>query len=677
MKKTELLQANLSKKDAFAENLKLKTSGFWSLWFHYWVKYRIKAFFCILFIFFVSAFSVFNIFIAQQITAILTAESLVNTLNNKELLALIIGHYVTDPEIYEALINFLNSQEQSLDYQLINQIINIFYFSFIYYDGSQITTTFLGIAISRMQWIYILISDIIFLVLFMYAAYSLCGLISEEVHTDLKNKLIGALLIKEIDFYEKRTSSEIIEIITKDSKNIADQFKVAPIIIIYILFASFGALGMLFYIDMIVASLMIALMLIIFCILLLVVFLIANPVKQSLQKRSKVDAKIVEKILAIRLIKTSGTWKEEISDFQTNNNQLNQYDKKLNFGISIIPAIVVGAVGCLALSSIVFGVFVYNQDTTKLITVFSSFTAGIIVMITPIFQLNTILQSISTTNNSAKNISDICAIEEKEFNFQTNILLSANHSKIDIEKLSFKNVDFAYPSNPDKKVIKNLTIEFEQNKTYAFVGPSGCGKSTVTKLLLKFYKNYKGQIFINNKYDLNEIDTETWINSIGYVDQEPQILSGTVLENILYAKKSATTAEVIKACKKAKIHELIMSWPNRYNTLLSEQGKQLSGGQKQRLVIARMFLKDPSFLILDEATSALDNISEQEITKQLNKLFVGKTVITVAHRLNTVKSYDQIFVFNAHQEIAQQGTFEELISVEGLFKELYLIENSM
>ncbi|WP_036268976.1 ABC transporter ATP-binding protein [Mesoplasma seiffertii] len=673
MRAIQNTSTSLPKNKDFTESLKLRSKGFWSLWFHYWVKHRIKAFFCVLFIFLVSAFSVFNIFIAQQITAILTAESLINTLNNKELLALIIGHYVNDPDIYQALINFLNSQQQSLDYQVINQILNIFYFSFIYYDGSQITTMFLGMDISRMQWIYILISNIVFLILFMYAAYSLCGLISEEVHTDLKNKLIASLLLKNIDFYENRTSSELIEIITKDSKNISDQFKVAPIIIIYMIFASLGALGMLFYIDMIVTSLMIGLMLIIFCILLLVVFLIANPVKQSLQNRSKTDAKIVEKILAIRLIKTSGTWNEEINNFQTNNNQLNQYDKKLNFGISIIPAIVVGAVGCLALSSIVFGVFVYNQDTTKLITVFSSFTAGVIVMITPIFQLNTILQSINTTNNSAKNISDICDTNNEQ-SMETS--LANDNAKINIEKLSFKNVSFAYPNNPEKPIIKNLTIKFEQNKTYAFVGPSGCGKSTVTKLLLKFYKNYEGKIIVNGDQDLNAIDTKTWVDSIGYVDQEPQILSGTVLENILYAKKTATTAEVISACKKASIHELIMSWPDRYNTVLSEQGSQLSGGQKQRLVIARMFLKNPSLLILDEATSALDNISEQEIIKELNKLFVGKTVITVAHRLNTVKNYDQIFVFNAHQEIAQQGTFEELIKMEGLFRELYLIENS-
>jgi ATP-binding cassette subfamily B protein len=169
----------------------------------------------------------------------------------------------------------------------------------------------------------------------------------------------------------------------------------------------------------------------------------------------------------------------------------------LNYAISIIPAIVVGAVGCLALSSIVFGVFIYSQDTTKLITVFSSFTAGVIVMITPIFQLN-------TTNNSAKNINNIYSTNNEAVPVAKKIL-----KKIDIKNLEFKNISFAYPNNTEKPILKNLTLNFEQNKSYAFVGPSGCGKSTVTKLLLKFYENYNGQIVINKEHNLKDMDTKS------------------------------------------------------------------------------------------------------------------------------------------------------------------------
>jgi ATP-binding cassette subfamily B protein len=141
----------------------------------------------------------------------------------------------------------------------------------------------------------------------MYVAYSYCGLISEDVHTDIKNKLLKALLLKDYDFYETKTHSELAEIITKDAKNISDQFKVAPIIIIYMLFASIGSLGMLFYIDMTVTLLMLGLITLILGFLLVVVVLIAKPVKTSIQKRSKADAKVIEKVFAIRLVKTSGT----------------------------------------------------------------------------------------------------------------------------------------------------------------------------------------------------------------------------------------------------------------------------------------------------------------------------------------------------------------------------------
>ncbi|WP_339034330.1 ABC transporter ATP-binding protein [Spiroplasma endosymbiont of Cantharis rufa] len=652
-----------------------KSKGFFGLWFFYWKKHKLKSIFAITFIILVSCLSVFNILIARQITSILIGESLIETLNNKELLSEIIKGLIPfieedQKEIFQEIEKFILSNDLKMPKELINNILQKFYFDYLSYDGKNVVAIFFGLSITKIQWVYILLATIVFVIICMYIAYCFCGIISEEAQTDLKNKLIKSLLTKNVDFYNKNSQGKITETIVKDCKNISEQLKVAPIILLFIVFSTIGSTAMLVYIDKLISILMFSLILVVMLIALFVVLLIAKPVKKSMEAKSKSDSEITEKISAIRLIKSTGTWEKEIEHFSEENEKQNKYNKKLNFAISIIPGIIIGAVGCLTLSSIVFGVFIYASDTSKLITVFSTFTAGIFVMVTPIFQLNTILQSISSTNKSSQNIASIVNNEDNIVDIKEPKFIE----KKEIESIVFENVSFAYPTSTENNILNNLSISFEKGKSYAFVGPSGCGKSTVTRLLLRFYENYEGSIKINGDMELKDIDLKNWLQNIGYVDQEPQILSGTIKENLLYVKNDATDDEIIEACQKAKLHDLIISWENQYDTFLFERGKQLSGGQKQRLVIARTFLKNPSLIILDEATSALDNLVEKEISIELDKLIVGKTTITIAHRLTTIKNYDKIFVLDSFKKIAQVGTFNELIKKEGLFKDLYEVD---
>ncbi|WP_342258641.1 ABC transporter ATP-binding protein [Spiroplasma endosymbiont of Dioctria linearis] len=652
-----------------------KSKGFFGLWFFYWKKHKVKSIFAISFIILVSCLSVFNILIARQITSILIGESLIETLNNKELLSEIIKGLIPfieedKKEIFNQIEEFILSNDLEMPKELINNILQKFYFDYLSYDGKNVVAIFFGLSITKIQWVYILLATIVLVIICMYIAYCFCGIISEEAQTDLKNKLIKSLLTKNVDFYNKNSQGKITETIVKDCKNISEQLKVAPIILLFIVFSTIGSTAMLVYIDKLISILMFSLILGVMLIALFVVLLIAKPVKKSMEAKSKSDSEITEKISAIRLIKSTGTWEKEIEHFSEENEKQNKYNKKLNFAISIIPGIIIGAVGCLTLSSIVFGVFIYASDTSKLITVFSTFTAGIFVMVTPIFQLNTILQSISSTNKSSQNIASIVNDEDNIVDIKEPKFIEEK----EIESIVFENVSFAYPASPENNILNNLSISFEKGKSYAFVGPSGCGKSTVTRLLLRFYENYEGSIKVNGDMELKDIDLKNWLQNIGYVDQEPQILSGTIKENLLYVKNDATDDEIIEACQKAKLHDLIMSWENQYDTFLFERGKQLSGGQKQRLVIARTFLKNPSLIILDEATSALDNLVEKEISIELDKLIVGKTTITIAHRLTTIKNYDKIFVLDSFKKIAQVGTFNELIKKEGLFKDLYEVD---
>ncbi|AUM62356.1 ABC transporter ATP-binding protein [Spiroplasma monobiae] len=649
-----------------------KSKGFFGLWFFYWKKYKAKAIAVIFLIALASAISVFNILVTRQVTAILVAETMLSTFKNPEMLSDIVIQVLKEasvtlsPEDIKKLQDFLATNQISND--VINIVLQKHYFDYVFVDEAGVVrTTFMFLSVSKMQWVGVLLGSITAIIIIIYVAYCLCGEIGEDANSDLKNKLVKSLLNKNIEFYNNNSQGKITETIVKDVKNIANQLKVAPLIIVFIICTTIGSVAMLIYIDTIIALLMFALIFFVLILAVLAVLCISKPMKKSIEARSKHDSEITEKIASIRLVKSSGSWDRETEDNNIETAKNTKTNKKLNFGISIIPGIIVGAMGCLTLSSMIFGIFVYGDNTQKLITVFSSFTAGTFVMVTPIFQLNTILQSINETNKSSQNIGDI-------INDTNDIVEKEDTVEIEdcqINSIEFKDVSFAYPSNPDLPVIKDLNITLEQGKSYAFVGPSGSGKSTVTRLIMRFYEEFSGKIIINGKSEIRDINLKNWMDSIGYVDQEPQILSATVKENLRYIKMDATDEEIIDACKKAKIHDLIMDLPEGYNTFLQERGKQLSGGQKQRMVIARMFLKNPSLIILDEATSALDNLVEKEISAELDKLIVGKTTIAIAHRLSTIKNYDKIFVLDTNKQIAQTGTFNELIKKPGLFKELY------
>ncbi|WP_338985288.1 ABC transporter ATP-binding protein/permease [Spiroplasma endosymbiont of Diplazon laetatorius] len=649
-----------------------KSKGFFGLWFFYWKKYKVKAIAIILLIALASAISVFNILVTRQVTAILVAETMLSTFKDPNMLVDIVNQLLIDSETakltqeqIDALTKFLT--EHTISDAVIEIVLQKHYFDYIVVEEGIAKTAFLWFTVSKMQWVGVLLGSITAIIIIIYVAYCLCGDIGEDANTDLKNKVVKSLLHKNIEFYNNNSQGKITETIVKDVKNIANQLKVAPLIIVFIICTTLGSIAMLVYIDVIIALLMFALIFFVLILAVLAVLCISKPMKKSMEARSKHDSEITEKIAAIRLVKSSGSWEREVKENNIETDKNNRTNKKLNLGISVIPGIIVGAMGCLTLSSMIFGIFVYGDNTQKLITVFSSFTAGTFVMVTPIFQLNTILQSISETNKSSQNIGDIINDENDVIEKENTVSIENNQ----INSIEFKNVTFSYPSAPDAPVVKDLNLTLEQGKSYAFVGPSGSGKSTVTRLIMRFYEEFEGQISINGKTEIRDIDLKNWMDSIGYVDQEPQILSATVKENLRYIKMDATDDEIIEACKKAKIHDLIMDLPNGYDTFLQERGKQLSGGQKQRVVIARMFLKNPSLIILDEATSALDNLVEKEISAELDKLIVGKTTIAIAHRLSTIKNYDKIFVLDTNKQIAQTGTFDELIKKPGLFKELY------
>lgn len=228
-----------------------------------------------------------------------------------------------------------------------------------------------------------------------------------------------------------------------------------------------------------------------------------------------------------------------------------------------------------------------------------------------------------------------------------------------------KDIRFAYPGKEETPVFENLNLRIAPGESVALVGASGSGKSTIANLILGLYSLNSGRIEIDG-IPQADLDMRRFRRQCAIVLQENVLLSGTVMDNIRFAKSEASDEEVMEAARAANADEFIRNLPEGYQTVIGERGVSLSGGQKQRISIARAILRNPRILILDEATSALDNESEALIQQALERLSSGRTVITIAHRLTTIRNADRIVVMGQGQ-ILEEGTYDELVARKGVF----------
>lgn len=236
------------------------------------------------------------------------------------------------------------------------------------------------------------------------------------------------------------------------------------------------------------------------------------------------------------------------------------------------------------------------------------------------------------------------------------------------EGIRFEQVGLCYAPG-EKPALQDVSFFIPKGKTTALVGPSGAGKSTIASIIPRFYEISSGQITVDGK-PFEALDLTDWRERIGIVSQDVYIFDATVRENIAYGRLDATDAQIVEAAMQANAHEFILQMPEGYDTPIGERGVRLSGGQRQRLAIARAIVRNPEILILDEATSALDSQSERLIQEALEKLQKDRTVIVIAHRLSTIESADQIVVLE-NGRVAEQGTFQQLMKLEGLYARLY------
>ncbi|MDD6188398.1 MAG: ABC transporter ATP-binding protein [Clostridiales bacterium] len=376
----------------------------------------------------------------------------------------------------------------------------------------------------------------------------------------------------------------------------------------------------------------------------------------------ELNASIEDSLLGQRVVKAFAAEEQEKAKFEKGNQAFQKIKKKGYYAMAAFNTSTRLFDGLMYIVVIVAG---------GLFLVYDKISAGDLVAY--ILYVTTLIATIRRIVEFAEQFQrGVTAIERFVEIMDTPIdiydIPGAKELKVTEGGIEFRHVSFEYPDDHNK-VLRDVNLTIRPGENLALVGPSGGGKTTLCNLIPRFYDLTEGRILIDGQ-DISTVTLESLRKAIGVVQQDVYLFSGTVAENIAYGKPRATEEEIMEAARLAGCDGFVRALKDGYNTYVGERGVKLSGGQKQRISIARLFLKNPPILLLDEATSALDNESEILVSQSLDKLAKGRTTLTIAHRLTTIKNADRILVLGK-EGIEEEGSHEELLEKKGIYYRLW------
>ena len=483
---------------------------------------------------------------------------------------------------------------------------------------------------------------------------------------DLRNKLYSHFHYLSLSYFNKNKSGELTAVLVNDIDNMRNSLSimfqklfVEPINIIILM-------SLLF----IVSTKLALIALLIIPVSGIIIFGISHSIRRrsarSQAQLAGMTSMIAETIGSMRIVKAFATKGFEINRFA---KETQKYYKlmirrdRLRFVSSPVSETFGATIAALLL-------WVGARDVLVIESISSEDFLRFILLLFSLFQpLKNLTNVVNELQNGLASADRVFAIMDIKSDIQD--VDNAFKVKDLNSSLSFNDVSFTY-GNKDEKVLNNINFKINKGEIFALVGPSGAGKSTLVDLIPRFYDTLSGSIKIDGK-DIKDLELKSLRSLMGIVTQETFLFDDTVKANISYGVENISDDEIKDASKAANAHEFIKKLPDGYNTIIGERGVSLSGGQKQRIAIARAIVKNPPILILDEATSSLDSESEKYVQSAIENLMSERTVFVIAHRLSTVHNANKILVLENGQ-IVQEGKHDDLINVDGLYKQLHKMQ---
>jgi ATP-binding cassette subfamily B protein len=484
--------------------------------------------------------------------------------------------------------------------------------------------------------------------------------VSRYIEYDLKNEIYQHYQVLSLNFYKSNRTGDLMNRISEDVGKV--RMYVGPALMYTINTITLFALVIY---NMYLASPSLTLYTLIpLPILSVIIYKISRIinkrstiVQQSLSTLSSYTQEIFS---GVSVVKSYGIEPQKNTEFEILSEENKQRQINLVKVQALFHPMMILLIGLSNLIVIYFGGKQYINGITDLGTI-TSFIMYVNILTWPVATVGWVSDLVQQAEASQERINEFLKTEPEI----QNTVNELTPIKGDIE---FKNVSFVYPDT-NIEALKDVSFTLKSGETLAILGKTGSGKSTILDLIGRLYDIHNGSILIDNK-KISELNLYSLRESIGYVPQDAFLFSDTIKNNIKFGKEDATDDEVIEAAKNAKVHKNIIGFSKGYDTVLGERGITLSGGQKQRVSIARAIIKKPEILLFDDCLSAVDTETEEKILKNLVRLTKDKTTIIVSHRVSSAKNADQIIVLE-DGKVIQTGNHENLINVDGYYKELY------